>query len=79
MSKTLRIALTVLGAAGVAAAVAKRAGVLGGPTGPKSGVVVGLPLSCRLKGHTWRTPANNTQTPTRKTCQKCQTIDLPMP
>ena len=79
MSKTLRIALTVLGVAGVAAAVAQRAGVLGREPGPRSGVTGGLPLSCRLKGHTWRTPGNNTQTPTRKTCQKCQTIDLPMP
>lgn len=39
----------------------------------------GLPLACRLKGHTWRSSGNNTQTPTRKTCPKCQTIDLPMP
>lgn len=78
MSKPVRIALAVLGGLGVAAFVARRAGMLG-DGGPKSGASASLPLSCRLRGHTWKAPANNTQTPTRRTCQKCQRIDLPMP
>ncbi len=79
MNKSLRVVLALVGAAGVAAVVARRLGVIGGPSGPKAGVERTLPLSCRLRGHGWRTPANNTQTPTRRTCQRCQRIDVPMP
>lgn len=79
MSKSVRIALAVVGGLGVAAVVAQRAGLVGGTPGPRTGASAQLPLSCRLKGHVWKSPGNNTQTPTRRTCQKCQRIDLPMP
>lgn len=79
MNKPVRVALTLLGVAGVVALVAQRLGVLGGGTGPRTGIQTQLPLACRLRGHGWRTPANNTQTPTRRTCQKSQRIDVPMP
>lgn len=79
MSKSVRVILALLGAAGVAALIAQRLGVIGGAPGPKAGAAQALPLTCRLRGHGWRTPANNTQTPTRRTCQKCQRIDVPMP
>lgn len=79
MSKPVRVVLVVLAVLGVVAG-ARRAGVLGGnATSIPTGVQATLPLSCRLRGHGWKMPANNTQTPTRRTCQKCQRIDVPMP
>lgn len=79
MNKPLRLVLALIGAAGVGVVVAQRLGVVGGDPGPKTGATTTLPLSCRLRGHGWKTPANNTQTPTRRTCQRCQRIDVPMP
>ena len=82
MSKSTRIVLTVLGAVGLAGAgagVARYVGLIGDPPGPRTGAAVTLPLSCRVQGHGWRMPRNSTQTPTRRTCARCQRIDLPLP
>ena len=79
MTKPVRVALVTLGVVGAAAVAARRAGMIGGGPQVVTGPTVSLPLLCRLRGHGWRMPKNNTQTPTRRTCQKCQTIDVPMP
>lgn len=75
MKKSVRIVLTVLAVAGLGAVVVKRRERAAVPTA----VAAKLPLSCRLRGHVWKSPQNNYQTPTRKTCSKCQRIELPMP
>lgn len=78
MSKTVRIVVAALGVAGVTAVATRKAGLWGGGSGGASPAAA-LPLSCRLRGHTWKTAGKVGQAPTRRTCQKCQRIDLPMP
>lgn len=78
MSKLVRVVLVALVVAGVVEG-ARRTGVIGGGGQIPTGAAPSLPLSCRLRGHGWKMPSNNTQTPTRRTCQKCQRIDVPMP
>lgn len=77
MSKTVRVVVAVLGVLGVAAAT-RKAGMWG-DNSSGAGVSGVLPLSCRLRGHTWKSSGRLGQAPTRRTCAKCQRIDLPMP
>lgn len=75
MKNSVRIALAVVAVAGVGAVVMKQRERAAVPTA----VPVKLPLSCRIRRHVWTAPKNSYENPTRRTCQKCQTIDLPMP
>lgn len=74
MNKRVRLVLVALGLVGVGVAVQKKRNA-GVPTAAPAR----LPILCRLQGHGWSMPKNNTQTPIRKACQKCQRIDLPTP
>ena len=75
MKKSVRIALAVLAVVGVGAVVVKSREKAAIPTA----IPVKLPLTCRLRGHVWKSEKNSYSSPTRKTCRKCQLIDLPMP
>ena len=78
MSKPVRVVLVALAVLGVVEG-ARRQGLVGGGKPIAIGATASLPLTCRLRGHGWKMPSNSTQTPTRRTCQKCQRIDVPMP
>lgn len=75
MRKSLRIVLAALAVVGVGAVVMKQREQAAIPTA----VPAKLPLTCRLRGHVWKSTPNSYETPTRRTCPKCQQIDLPMP
>lgn len=79
MSKTIRVVVVALGLTGVAAVAARKAGMWGDNSSGSGANSAALPLTCRLRGHGWKTSGTVGQAPTRRTCQKCQRIDLPMP
>ncbi|WP_166392347.1 hypothetical protein [Nocardioides ochotonae] len=75
MRKPITRSLVTIGALGALAVAASRLGLIGGTPAP-AGV---LPLSCRLRGHGWRMPRTNSQAPIRRTCRRCDQIDVPTP
>ncbi|MBM9459204.1 hypothetical protein JK386_04765 [Nocardioides sp. zg-536] len=76
MSRPLRPVLIALGVLGLGAAAGY--GYMQRPA-IKPTAYGALPLACRLRGHGWRKPPAPGQPPLRRTCRRCQTIDVPVP
>ena len=76
MRKPTTRSLVTVGALGALALAASRLGLIGGGAPAPAGV---LPLTCRLRGHGWRVPRSNSQAPIRRTCSRCDQIDVPTP
>ncbi|NPC98377.1 hypothetical protein [Nocardioides sp. zg-DK7169] len=76
MRKPITRSLVAVGALGALALAASRLGLIGSGAPTPAGV---LPLTCRLRGHGWRVPRTNSQTPIRRTCSRCEQVDLPLP
>ena len=76
MRSPLARSLVAGGLLGALVLVARQAGLVGAVPGSRA---AGLPLTCRLQGHGWRMPRNHTQQPIRRTCARCDQLDLALP
>lgn len=68
--------LVAVGVLGALALGARQLGLIGAVPGSRA---TALPLSCRIKGHGWRMPRNNTQQPIRRTCARCDQVEVALP